>query len=337
MIRFSEYFNYWLYEKDGYYTNYKNIGKKGDFFTSVSTSQFFGGSIAKQIISSIQNNFLEKDCTILEIGAEKGYLLADIIQFIYTLNPELLKSLKFAILEKYKNLREIQKKYFFDSFGNMINFVHYENIEDVKLDSAFIISNEIFDSFTCDLVYTKDEILHQAFVENHKVEFLPCKDDNILKHCKKYGIKKGEISLSYFDFIAKICTNIKKFEFLTFDYGDLNSREDFSLRIYQNHKVYPFFQNNLEIEKLYKKSDITYDVHFNYIIDCFKEFKIEGIKFQTQAKALVKFGILELLEILKSNVDEKTYQIELQKAKILLNPTQLGERFKCLHIKSANE
>ena len=65
MIRFSEYFNFWLYGKDGYYTNYKNIGKEGDFFTSVSVTPFFGGAIAKKIISSIESGFLNKTTTIL--------------------------------------------------------------------------------------------------------------------------------------------------------------------------------------------------------------------------------------------------------------------------------
>ena len=43
--KFSDYFNAWLYSKDGYYSKYKEIGKEGDFYTSVSTSSFFGGSI----------------------------------------------------------------------------------------------------------------------------------------------------------------------------------------------------------------------------------------------------------------------------------------------------
>ena len=48
-IKFSEYFNSWLYENDGYYSKYKQIGKKGDFYTAVSTSSFFGGTIGKRI------------------------------------------------------------------------------------------------------------------------------------------------------------------------------------------------------------------------------------------------------------------------------------------------
>lgn len=333
MIRFSEYFNSWLYEKDGYYSDYKNIGKEGDFFTSVSVTPFFGGAIAKKIIDSIESGFINKNSTILEIGAHKGYLLADIIQFIYTLKPELLETLNFSILEKFESLRVVQKKYLFDSFGTFINFNHYNNLDDIKLHSAFIVSNELFDSFACDLVYTKDNTLKQLFIENHKIEFLPCLDEKILKHCEKYKIKKGEISLEYFEFVSKLCKNINKFEFIAFDYGESFHRGDFSLRVYKEHKVYPFFEDNLELKKFYKNSDITYDVHFDYLIDCFKENKVENIELKTELKALVEFGILELLEILKANVDEKNYQKELQKVKILLEPTQLAERFKCLSVR----
>ena len=47
-IKFSSYFNNWLYGDDGYYSNYKTIGKEGDFYTAVSSSKFFGGTIGKK-------------------------------------------------------------------------------------------------------------------------------------------------------------------------------------------------------------------------------------------------------------------------------------------------
>ena len=74
MIRFKNYFNSWLYEKNGYYTNYKKIGKDGDFYTSVSTSKFFGGAIAKKIISLYDEGFLKEDSLIVEIGAETKFI-----------------------------------------------------------------------------------------------------------------------------------------------------------------------------------------------------------------------------------------------------------------------
>jgi SAM-dependent MidA family methyltransferase len=154
MIKFSDYFNDWLYGQNGYYSNYKQIGKDGDFFTSVSTSYFFGGSIAKKIISSIEDGFLPSNTTILEIGAHHGYLLADIIQFIYTLKPKLLDTLNFAIVERFKDLQDQQKKYINDSFGDIIKLEHYNDISEVKLQNAYVLANEIFDAFACELVYT---------------------------------------------------------------------------------------------------------------------------------------------------------------------------------------
>lgn len=334
MIKFCTYFNDWLYGQDGYYSTYKQIGKEGDFFTSVSTSSFFGGSIAKKIISSIEDGFLPTNTTIVEVGAHHGYLLADIIQFIYTLKPTLLETLNFAIVERFKDLQTQQRKYLEDSFGNIIKLKHYDDISEVKLENAYILANEIFDAFACDLVYTNSEnVLQQAFINNHKIEFVDCEDNEIIEHCKKYSITKGEVALSYKNFANTICENINRFEFLTFDYGDRYPRNDFSTRVYEKHDVYPIFEENLDLEKLYKKSDITYDVHFNYLVDCFKENNIEIIKFNTQLKSLVEFGIIELLEILKANVDEKTYLRETQKVKVLLEPTGMGDRFKTLNIR----
>ena len=333
MKRFNEYFNDWLYGQNGYYANYKQIGKQGDFYTSVSTSSFFGGTIAKKIIKTIEDGFLPKDTTILEIGAHHGYLLADVIQFIYTLKPKLLETLNFAIVERFENLQEQQKKYLNESFGDAIKLTHYNDITEVKLDNAFILANEIFDAFDCDLVYTnKEKQLQIAQVDNHEIKFVKCEDEEIINHCKKYSITKGEVALSYKGFVDTLCSNFKTFEFLTFDYGDRYPRNDFSTRVYEKHKVYPIFEENLDLEKLYKKSDITYDVHFNYLKDLFEDKKVKNVRFDTQLKALVDFGILDLLEILRANVDEDTYLNETQKVKMLLEPMGMGERFKILNV-----
>ena len=334
MIKFSTYFNDWLYGQDAYYSNYKQIGKDGDFFTSVSTSSFFGGSIAKKIIDSIESGFLPTNTTILEIGAHHGYLLADVIQFIYTLKPKLLEKLNFVIVERFSNLQEQQKKYINESFGDVIKLKHYDDISEVKLENAYILANEIFDAFACDLVYTnKENILQQAFFSNNKIEFVDCHDENIINHCKKYNITKGEVALTYKDFVKIICKNINNFEFLTFDYGDKYPRNDFSTRVYEKHNVYPIFEENLPLEKLFKNTDITYDVHFNYLSDCFKQNNIKYIKFNTQLKSLVEFGILDLLEILKANVSENEYLRQTQNVKVLLEPTGMGDRFKTLNIR----
>lgn len=328
MQQFSDYFDEWLYGDDGYYSNYKTIGKEGDFFTAVSASKLFGGSIARRIIETIESGFVPTNTTILEIGAHHGYLMADIIQFIYTLKPELLQTLTFAIVERYENLRINQKEYLEQSFGNHIKFQHYSSLDEVNLQSAIVVANEIFDAFPCELIFTKDRVIEQGFVENHKITFQKCQNDEIINICQKYSITKGELPLSFAPFAKNLANKIEKFEFITFDYGDHFPRNDFSCRIYSKHKVFPLFEENLDLEELYKKSDITFDVNFSFLIDCFQEAGVENIIYETQLKALVRFGIIDLLEILHKNADDKTYLREANKVKTLLEPVGMGDRFK---------
>lgn len=327
----------WLYGDDGYYSNFKSIGKEGDFYTAVSASSFFGGSIASRIVKIIEEGFLPKDSTVLEIGAHQGYLLADIVQFIYTLKPEFLGTLKFAILEKQENILKIQKEYMKNSFGDAVTFEYFKSFDDIDEKNAFIISNEIFDAFPCEVV--KDDKM--LYIENFEAKFSDI-SSYAKKTAKRYDIQKGEIAVGYEEFASKLAKSIKRFEFVTFDYGEKDIRNDFSIRIYDKHKVYPFFSltkfakdeklenEDITLKSLFKKSDITYDVNFTHLIDTFSENGIENISYKTQNRTLVNFGLIELLEILKQNSDEKTYLNELNKAKVLIDPAFMGERFKCL-------
>ncbi len=338
LITFSQYFQDWLYSKDGYYSNYKTIGKEGDFYTAVSTSRFFGGTIGKRVVDIIEEGFLSKNATIIEIGAHHGYLLSDMIQFIFTLNPILIKTLKFAIVERYEHLRIKQQEYFQQCFGDEIQLIHYKDISEVQETEAFIIANEIFDAFPCDLVYTNDKnTLQYGVVENDTIQFIDNNDEFLKNYCHTYKVTKGEVSRGIEEFAQQMCTNIKKFEFVTFDYGEKYPRNDFSCRIYEKHNVYPLFDESIQLKDLYKKSDITYDVNFSHIIDSFKKAGATNLSYETQLKALVNFGIIELLEILHKNVDEDTYLSEANKVKTLLNPIGMGDRFKMASFRKGEE
>ena len=332
MIKFSEYFNEWLYGRNGYYTNYKTIGKEGDFFTSVSTTKFFGGAIANKIFQILHSD-MPKDTTIIEIGAHRGYLLADIIQFLYTFNPKLLDKLHFAIVERYESLQKIQKEYLFKSFGNHISFRHYKTINDIDVNHAIFVANEIFDAFPTELVWQRDKFLQLAYVDNeHKIVWKECKDEDIIKLAIENKITKGEIPISYIHY-AKSLSKINRFYFITFDYGEKYPRNDFSIRLYYQHKTYPLFEEGLNLKRYFKNSDITYDVNFSLLSNSFKQYGIKEIDYKTQLKAMIDFGLTDLLEILKANVDQQTYLKEVNKVKLILNPTYMGDRFKMIMFK----
>jgi SAM-dependent MidA family methyltransferase len=332
MVKFSEYMSKWLYAPQGYYATHNTIGKEGDFYTAVSSSMFFGGCIASRAIQSV-DAFLSEECAIVEVGAHKGYLLADVIQFIYTLRPELLKTLSFYIVEPFTENRQAQLSYFEECFGDAINLLHVSSLKELTCKSAFVLANEIFDAFSCEVI--KDN--QMLFMKNHEPVFGKI-DNRTLEIAQRYNITKGEVALGYEEFALEMANAFEKFEFVTFDYGDKASREDISLRVYAKHQVYPFFgltnlvDENLrcdkKLEALFAKSDITYDVNFEHLIGAFEQSGITCKMYSSQMKALVSFGLIELLEMLQKNVSDANYKKELNRVKTLIDPASMGERFK---------
>jgi len=327
-MKFSEYMTEWLYGKDGYYATYKNIGKSGDFYTAVSTSKFFGGSIGKHIVSLVDEGFLAKDGVICEIGAHHGYFLADVIEFIYTLRPELLSTLKFVIIERFDDLQKFQSNYFMESFGDAVSLTHYKSLSELKCKNAFFIANEIFDAFPCELYYKGKT----ARIDGHEVEF-DVQNDWVKEKADKYHKDRGEVAVGYEEFAKEMSLACEKFEFMSFDYGEMQARPDFSLRVYEKHNVIPFFDDNIKRAELFAKTDITYDVTFEHVKDAYSEAGVEFVELKAQMVALIDMGILELLEMLKDKVDEKIYKQELEKAKMLILPNFLGERFKMIRFR----
>ena len=329
MKRFSDYMHDWLYGSEGYYTRYRPIGKQGDFYTAVSASKFFGGTIAKRLIAVIDEGFLPPNTLVCEIGAHHGYLLADIVEFVYTLRPELLESLRFGIVERFAHLREQQRDYFADSFGDVVALEQYESLEALRIPSAFFVANEIFDAFACELFY-KGKI---ARVDARHAVHFDVEDANIRALAEKFGKDRGEIAVGYEAFAAHMAASAARSEFITFDYGEMQARPDVSLRVYMQHEVYPFFDENLDRARAFGKSDLTYDVTFAHVQAAYEAAGFTTDAYATQMKALVEMGLLDLLEILRKNAEEKLYKQELEKAKTLILPEFMGERFKMIRFR----
>ena len=327
-MKFSAYMAEWLYAEDGYYATYRPIGKSGDFYTAVSASKFFGGTIAKHLIAVIDEGFLSENATVCEIGAHHGYLLADIVEFVYTLRPALLKTLSFAIVERFGHLREQQQRYFADSFGDAVTLRHYGSLSEMHEAEAFFVANEIFDAFPCELYYKGKT----GRVENHEVIF-DAEDEWVTAKAEQFHKDRGEIAVGYEGFARQMAAAAKRSEFVTFDYGEMQARPDVSLRVYMEHRVFPFFDEELNRAEAYKQSDITYDVTFAHVKEAFEAAGMTMAEYATQMKALVEMGILELLEILRANADEKVYKQELEKVKTLIMPQFLGERFKMIRFR----
>ncbi len=101
----------WLYGKKGYYRK-ATIGQKGDFYTSVSLSKFFGGAMAFYIIKLLEEEKLFLPLKIVEIGSHHGHFLSDIANFLKTLSVGVIEKCEFVSCEPLIELQNIQQTTF---------------------------------------------------------------------------------------------------------------------------------------------------------------------------------------------------------------------------------
>lgn len=315
-MRFSDYAHDWLYGESGYYTKAPTVGKRGDFFTSVSVSRFFGGAIAKYLLDLIESNKLSSSVTVCEVGSHQGYLMADIVQFIYTLKPELLKTINFAVVEPIEALKSLQKQYFHESFGDEVTIKHYNDPSDLECDELFLYANELFDAFRFDLVNDGK----MAFVNNHQIYW---KQSDLIG----LDLIKGEYFPDFEPFAKSIRSN--RVITLFFDYGEFVPRGDFSARIYAGHETYPLFEKE-SLEQFYKKADLTADVPFDQLDRAFSKAGFTKAFFKTQSVALIDMGLMDLMQIVLDKAGIDAYQKEIGNVRALIDPAMLGERFKAV-------
>jgi len=325
---FSQYMNEWLYGEDGYYKNFKEIGKSGDFYTAVSTSSFFGASIANHFYKLIKDGKANRDGYLIEVGAHQGYLLCDMIQWLYTCDPTLIQTLKFAIVERQPEVQKKQLEYIKQRFGDDVRVEHFRDISEVNVEYAFVVANEIFDAFPCELL--KDEKL--ALVKNDEISWEDA-PANMLEWAKKHRLTKGEIAVGYETFAKNMAIGIKKCDFVSFDYGEKYVRNDFSVRVYRAHETFPLFDEELILLDSYKKDDITYDVNFGHVSEAFEEAGFTEVAYETQARALIRFGLIDILEQFAKQTTQDKYVREADKIKTLISPTIMGDRFKMVHFR----
>ncbi|WP_229204016.1 SAM-dependent methyltransferase [Campylobacter anatolicus] len=324
MIKFSEFFESWAHQN--YYKFGVDIGKKGDFYTSISVGWLFGVSLANYFIKCIERKELSDTCAIVEIGANDGMMMADFIQGIFTLRPSLLKTLKFIIIEPHDILRKRQFKAIKTNFADEINFTHFTNLSEFYTDEAFFISNELFDSFSCEVF----DLLggeKQLFVNDGALIWSRADKKDTL-NLKKIGFEKGEVCFGLGKFASEIFKCARRIKFITFDYGEWAWRGDFSVRVYKDHNVFNLF----EIKKLkdfYGISDITYDVCFSHLAREFEKNGFKMVKFKRQNEVLIDdFAISEIMQIVLENGSENVYKNAIKQLKFLTHPNFLGDRFK---------
>jgi SAM-dependent MidA family methyltransferase len=331
IVYFSGYMESWLYGTEGYYTRFKAIGKQGDFYTAVSVSPFFGASIANFLYHQIEAGSIPRNALLVEVGAHQGHLIGDMIQWLYTCDPRLIDEMRFAVIEREPKVREAQRHYFEERFGQEVEIEQYEGLEGLREPYAFVFANEIFDAFPCELI---NEGAIATLKQDHIVwQKAP---QALLEQSEKYRQTRGEFAVGYEAFAKRMSVAFEDCDFVTFDYGEQYVRNDFSIRLYTQHETFPLFDESVVLSEHYRLSDLTYDVNFEHVMDAFGAAGFKKIAYETQARALVRFGIIEMLDAFARQTTQANYLREADKIKTLLAPTMMGDRFKMLHLRKSS-
>ncbi len=156
-ISFARFMELALYcPETGYYErNQDNVGRRGDFITSVSTGSLFGELLAFQFAEWL-GELRIADCglRIVEAGAHDGKLAADILSWLQTHRPRLFSEIEYVIIEPSER-RQAWQRETLKQFSNVRWFAGFPSIAADTPPSALrppqlngiIFSNELLDAF----------------------------------------------------------------------------------------------------------------------------------------------------------------------------------------------
>lgn len=122
-LSFSDFMATALYEPSlGYYARQsRQVGRGGDFFTSVSVGPLFGELLARRFLREWTGSGAPTPWRIIELGAHDGTLAADILTAISRLEPRALETLEYAIPEPLPVLQAAQR-FTLREFSRVVRF-----------------------------------------------------------------------------------------------------------------------------------------------------------------------------------------------------------------------
>lgn len=130
-----------FYEKEA-----DNLGRNGDFFTSVSVGPLFGELLAFQFSQWFQASEASR-LQLIEAGAHDGRLASDVLSWIARQRPEVFEQLRYTILEPSSRRRDWQKR-LLSQFSSKLSWI--DSLASNECHSpdtlTIVFSNELLDA-----------------------------------------------------------------------------------------------------------------------------------------------------------------------------------------------
>lgn len=343
VISFERFMELALYCPNfGYYERADaQVGRKGDFFTSVSVGSLFGELLAFQFARWLADMETPKR-QIVEAGSHDGQLAADILKWLREERRVLFETVEYWILEPSANRRKVQETTLREFKGKVRWFDSWEAVFESEV-WGIIFANELLDAmpvrrvgwdaaerrwfewgvtlsnglFAWAKMAADDELETEITSWNLPAELLRVLPDG-------FTTEAGRAAINWWRRAAR---SLKGGRLVTFDYGLEQEeffqpeRRDGTLRAYRRHR--------LETDVLARpgEQDITAQVNFIAIRDAGSRAGLGTEYFGTQERFLMQ--IVEAISRAPGAEGDRIAR-RAREFQTLTHPEHLGRSFRVL-------
>jgi SAM-dependent MidA family methyltransferase len=332
-LPFDRYMAMALYEPGlGYYVNgLHKFGASGDFVTAPEQGRIFASALARQIDETA--TCLDRDWTLLELGAGSGALARDLLTSLEQL-PE-----RYLILEPSAPLREVQAETLAQLPPNLQARVEWISAPPDQAFAGVIVANEVIDALpVARFEISADGLSEMAVtVGNDRLKWTTMPPRPRLQAAFEQlqaalpGLLpdgyQSEICLDLSGWLKTITEALESGLVLLFDYGYprsefyLPERSGGTLVCHYRHRAHfdPFVWPGL--------TDLSAFVDFTAVAEAAADCDLDVAGFTNQAGFLLSLGAHDLIEQASSDLEHLRLTSELKR---LIMPGEMGEKFKVI-------
>lgn len=333
-LAFPDFMAAALYHPDlGYYArDARQVGRGGDFFTSVSVGPLFGRLLAARFAREWEHLGRPDRWRILECGAHDGSLAADILAALRA-NSDASAGLEYVISEPLPALRAAQR----EKLGPAIRHVSAPDELRAEPLPGVAFGNELIDALPFHVVEWQAGKWHECRVASAGGDFAwdtesPVTDRRMLETLAPLGVifpegYRTEIRTHYGDFLAPLLSALSSGLLLWPDYGFARpeyyhpDRTAGTLRTFSNHRA------AADPLTAVGEIDITAHVDFTAVAEAAIALGCEPVGFRPQGPWLTEVARDWLLS-LEGDPDPAA----LRQFQTLTHPAHLGGSFHVLEL-----
>ena len=343
-VTFKWFMQQALYHPEhGYYGGGRaRIGRKGDFYTSVSVGRIFGELMAKQFEEIWHRMNTPVSFAIVEEGANDGRFAHDVLGWLKQFSPDLYQKVRYWIVEPNPRLQAEQQATLSAWPRNKVRWTGSLATFEAGSLCGVYFSNELLDAFPVHMVTSSGGAWEENFVDVTKQGFRfvygPPSNSQLRMQLGKLPVPmhgegtttyRTEVNLAALRWIEDISKVIGQGYILLADYGYPRDvyyspeRTEGTLMAYSGHR------RSTDPLQAVGESDLTAHVDFTSLTERAEASGLHLAGYCDQHHFLVALGEQELREI-ERTLKELTPDVlhYLRSFKTLMHPSTMGMAFK---------